>query len=288
MRRVLPVLGILFAVSGPAGFASLEQHRDSLAFRSSRPGEIVVPVTVNGTGPFPFLLDTGSSHTAVSSSLARQLGAAPVAKTVVTSPLGEDVRGVVRLDHVILGPVTAKAVMASVVPDDALCPEHRIRGLLGQDVLALSRYTLDFRDRLVIWGDPADPPGHVVSLGMTPSAGRYLVDVPQGEAMLRLVPDSGAESVVLFAGTRQLPVVIATRAGKRELSTLTERASVEEIRLEQLQVGPHKWRDLPAVLLSRPAVAPSEGDGLLPLHLFDRVTVDAPGRRLIVGSSPPP
>ena len=121
---------------------------------------------------------------------------------------------------------------------------------------------------------------------MTPSAGRYLVDVPQGEAMLRLVPDSGAESVVLFAGTRRLPVVIATRAGKRELSTLNERASVEEVRLEQLQVGPHRWRDLPAVLLSRPAV-PSEGDGLLPLHLFDRVTVDAPGRQLIVGSSPP-
>ena len=81
---------------------------------------------------------------AVSSSLARQPGAAPVAKTVVTSPLGEDVRGVVRLDHVMLGPATAKAVMASVVPDDALCREHRIRGLLGQDVLALSRYTLDF------------------------------------------------------------------------------------------------------------------------------------------------
>jgi predicted aspartyl protease len=112
VRRVLPVLGILFAVSGPAGTASLEPHRDSLAFRSSRPGEIVVPVTVNGTGPFPFLLDTGSSHTAVSSSLARQLGAAPVAKTVVTSPVGEDVRGVVRLDQVMLGPVTAKGVMA--------------------------------------------------------------------------------------------------------------------------------------------------------------------------------
>jgi hypothetical protein len=27
---------------------------------------------------------------------------------------------------------------------------------------------------------------------------------------------------------------------------------------------------------------PAEVDGLLPLHLFDRVTVDGPGRRLIV------
>ena len=34
-------------------------------FASSRPGEIVVSVTVGGLGPFRFLLDTGSTHTAV-------------------------------------------------------------------------------------------------------------------------------------------------------------------------------------------------------------------------------
>ena len=34
-------------------------------FASTRPGEIVVPVTVGAMGPFRFLLDTGSTHTAV-------------------------------------------------------------------------------------------------------------------------------------------------------------------------------------------------------------------------------
>ena len=215
MRRVLPSSESCLRSARPQGSPSLEQHRDSLAFRSSRPGEIVVPVTVNGTGPFPFLLDTGSSHTV--SIAARSPGSsAPLPsqrRSCLSARRGCPGRRTGSTTS-CSGRLTAKAVMASVVPDDALCREHRIRGLLGQDVLALSRYTLDFRDRLVIWGDPADPPGHVVSLGMTPSAGRYLVDVPQGEAMLRLVPDSGAESVVLFAGTRRLPLVIATRAGR--------------------------------------------------------------------------
>lgn len=288
MRPILAIGVILCAAGGPAAIASRQARPDSLAFRSSRPGEIVVPVTVNGAGPFPFLLDTGASHTAISSSLARELGATAVAKTIVTSPVGEDLRPVVRLNHVDLGPVTALAVMASLVEDDALCRERRIRGLLGQDVLALSRYTIDFRDRLVIWTEPAPRWDQVVAFRMMPSGGRYLVEVPQRDGLLRLVPDSGAEGVVLFDGPAGVPLTIVSRAGRRELSTLTERMTVEEIRLEQLQVGPHRWRDVPAVLLTRPNVAPNEGDGLLPLHLFDRVTIDAPSRLLIVAPSPSP
>ena len=289
MRRVLAFAGILFAITASIEVSGLPTDGEFVAFRSSRPGEIVVPVRVNGLGPFPFLLDTGSSHTVVSESLAQQLGAAAVAKTVVSSPIGEDLRAVVRLDRVELGPLTAYAVMSSVVPDQALGQAGQQRGLLGQDVLALTRYTLDFRDRRVIWRDDRlDRSVHTISLRMTPSSGRYLVEVPQSVAVLRLVPDSGAESVVLFEGTRRLPLAITARAGRRELSTLTARASVEEIRLEQLQVGPRMWRNLPAVLLKRPHLAPAEGDGLLPLHLFERVTMDGPGRVLIVGSAHPP
>jgi predicted aspartyl protease len=288
VRRVLAIVGFLVAVCGPSAIASPEEHGNALPFRSSRPGEIVVHVTVNSAGPFPFLLDTGSSHTAISTSLAYELGATPVAKTVVTSPVGEDLRAVVRLDDVVLGPVRAQAVMASLVDDTALCREHRIRGLLGQDVLALNRYTIDFRDRLVIWNEPASRSDQIVTFRMMPSGGRYLVEVPQRDGLLRLVPDSGAEGVVLFDGRAGVPLTIVSRAGRRELSTLTERMTVEEIRLEQLQVGPHRWRDVPAVLLTRPNVAPNEGDGLLPLHLFDRVTIDAPSRLLIVAPSPSP
>jgi hypothetical protein len=174
VRPILAIGVILCAAGGPAAIAPRQTRPDSLAFRSSRPGEIVVPVTVNGAGPFPFLLDTGASHTAISSSLARELGATAVAKTIVTSPVGEDLRPVVRLDHVDLGPVTARAVMASLVEDEALCRERRIRGLLGQDVLALNRYTIDFRDRLVIWNERPPRWDQIVTFRMMPSGGRYL------------------------------------------------------------------------------------------------------------------
>ena len=41
-------------------------------------------------------------------------------------------------------------------------------------------------------------------------------------------------------------------------------------------------RDVPAVVADATARNRAEVDGLLPLHLFDRVTFDGPQRRLIV------
>jgi predicted aspartyl protease len=243
-------------------------------------------VTVNGAGPFKFLLDTGSSHTVISATLAKALGASPIAKTVVSSPIGDHLRPVVRLGRVEFGPVVTEAVLSSVVDDAALCRDHRIQGLLGQDVLAQGRYTIDYEVRRVTWRSaPADGGDIKVTLRMTPSSGRYLVEMPQGGASLRLVPDSGAEGLVLFQGPRPIPVAMKPQSARRELSTLTERANVEEISVERLQVGPATWRNLPAVLLSRRELTASDGDGLLPLHLFARVTLDGPGQLLIAEMS---
>jgi hypothetical protein len=49
-----------------------------------------------------------------------------------------------------------------------------------------------------------------------------------------------------------------------------------------LHVGSLRLRDVPAVVAERDASEPAEIDGLLPLQLFDRVTVDGPRKRMIV------
>lgn len=289
MGRLSTVGGIFLTLIGSAVLLGAGPEPQSVAFHSSKPGEVVVPVSVNGAGPFQFLLDTGSSHTVISATLAQTLGASPIAKTLVSSPIGDQLRPVVRLGRVEFGPVVTEAVLSSVVNDVALCGNGRIQGLLGQDVLANGRYTIDYQRRRVTWaGASVDGSGTSVTLRMRPSAGRYLVDVPQGEALLRLVPDSGAEGLVLFQGPRPIPIAVTPRSATRELSTLNERANVEEIRVERLQVGPATWRDLPAVLLTRRQLTSSAGDGLLPLHLFTRVTLDGPGQVLIAELPHPP
>ena len=51
-------------------------------------GIIMVPVVVNGRGPFPFVIDTGSNRTAISGDLAHALELPIVAKTEVVSVTG--------------------------------------------------------------------------------------------------------------------------------------------------------------------------------------------------------
>ena len=57
-------------------------------FESRGPGEVIVPVTVGGRGGYRFLLDTGSTHTAVTQDLASAVGARVVARTSMSAAGG--------------------------------------------------------------------------------------------------------------------------------------------------------------------------------------------------------
>lgn len=247
--------------------------------------EIVVPVVVDGRGPFAFLLDTGASHSVVSAALAREVGAARVAKTAVTSVAGQEWRAVVRIDSLRFGPYTTEGVLASVVDRDDLSATRRIDGLIGQDVLAARRYTLDYRRHRVEWGGGTDRPADATStFALRAVAGRFLALLPQADAVIQLVPDSAASGVVLFKPAR-VELSLAPPLGRAALSGLTRDLDAPVVLVRELRIGDVAWRNVPAVLVEhRLADAASEGDGLLPLSQFARVTLDGPGRRLVVES----
>ena len=258
---------------------------DYTPFELAQPGGIAVPVMLNGAGPFMLLLDTGSSHSAISEDLARTLGAPTVARTVVASPLGEDVRTVVRIERLEVGPMIAADVLPSVLRRKAIDETGRIQGLIGQDVLALRRFTIDFQRRRVVWhGDPVEPRGRP-AFKLEFEEGRFLVALPQGGSMLRLVPDSGAEGLVLFHTVFQdvpRPLLSPTGRESAELATLTERRIVRQVTLREFRIGPITLRDVPVALVEGQEADRSAGDGLLPLNFFERVTFDGPQRLLIL------
>jgi hypothetical protein len=73
--------------------------------------------------------------------------------------------------------------------------------------------------------------------------------------------------------TGEMVEVVTAQAGRR----------ARHVRLRELRLGNRTMRDVPAVSIERSDPRPAEGDGLLPLHLFERVTFDGPGRVLILG-----
>jgi Aspartyl protease len=109
----------------------------------------VVPVTIDGKGPYSFALDTGASQSLVDSSLAKKLGAPRTGSkqriagvTSVSSAPSIEVRSW-RVGSVKLPPTTIVA---------ADLPFGNVVGLLGSDMLSLfDVVTIDYgHSRLVL------------------------------------------------------------------------------------------------------------------------------------------
>src|SRR5437763_295951 len=109
----------------------------SVPLRQLQGGLIVMSLTVNGAGPFDFLVDTGAQTTTVDEQLASQL------RLVVDATAGVSGAATSRRDAVThLGQVaTAGHQVGDVLAlIDKLAEPHaadpRIRGIVGEDFLA--------------------------------------------------------------------------------------------------------------------------------------------------------
>jgi predicted aspartyl protease len=249
-------------------------------------GAIVVAVTIGGEGPFRFLLDTGSTRSAMTARLARQLRSPVVAQTSMVTPAGRGARNVAFVRDLRVGRALQVSVAALVVPDDALPHAGGLDGLLGQDVLANRSYTIDYPRHELVWhvGGTAHVPGH--RLPLTVTNGLFFVSLPtmdRAAEPVRLLADSGADTLVLFGGADWLTVT-ATSMGTGVLRTSAGLQVGHHLRLDQLDLGGVVLRNPSALLLTEREPTGLLGDGLLPLHLFARVTFDAAGPALIVAA----
>jgi predicted aspartyl protease len=239
---------------------------------------IVIPVVVDGQGPFRFLLDTGASQSVLSERLTERLGLVPTGRTRMLTPTGHRIRPVVstRLD---LGGVTSFRVVATVVDDEDMASDSlRLDGIVGQDVLATFTYTIDYARRVIDWDSVRPVSGQHVTLSVT--NGRATVLIPQAaQDDLRLIPDTGSDSIVLFARPdRRLPA--ATPRDVSLLRTIAGHRLVRRVQLTDWRIGDLILRDQDAVVLDASDVPHLDADGLLALHGFSRVTFDARGGNL--------
>jgi predicted aspartyl protease len=263
----------------------------SLTFHLTPQGAIIVPVTVNGAESILFLLDTGANGSVISAEQVSALGLPVVAKTAMVTAAGTKQALVARVEQLGMSGVTMRGVLATVVQPDALMlPDvaasgQKVQGVIGQDVLAGLRYTIDYRRRQILWHEAGDEmPRRATALDLELQDERFVVRLPQRRDVLRLVPDSGAEALVLYHGDgRELPRLALAAGPPVELQSLTGSRAVRSAVVRTLQVGSTMLEDVPAVIVERECGAAAV-DGLLPLHMFERVTFNGPGRQLLIES----
>ncbi|HEU5256947.1 MAG TPA: retroviral-like aspartic protease family protein [Vicinamibacterales bacterium] len=266
---------VLFAATSVWAARADRTRPTHVPLSSTQHGEVVIPVFIEGQGPYRFILDTGSSHSAISETLATALGAAPVAKAPVATAVGSILSAVVRLQEVEVGSAQVESLLATALPRDAAdWLGDGINGVLGQDFLSQFDYTLDYRSLRLSWNDSGQTEKGV-RLALEPSHGRFLVHLPQDDrchCAMRLVPDSGASGVVLFTGTEADQLPIDTIGAPMRVSSLAGTRTARRVTVRKLIVGSATLLDVPAVTVVLPEGTTQDGAGLLPLSLFARVS----------------
>ena len=110
--------------------------------RTDRIGRLLIPVKINGQGPFRFVLDTGANRTVLTPQLAAHLGLSITANGRVTlsGVTGSASVPTVAVDRVKVGDVELRNVQLPV----AASLSEDTSGTLGVDALPDSRVLLDF------------------------------------------------------------------------------------------------------------------------------------------------
>lgn len=187
-----------------------ERTDNTVHFKSPHRSMIVVEIRVNGMGPYPFLLDTGATSSAVDPQLSTAL-ALPAAQSARLASWTDttDVRRVFVQD-LSLGPIDSGPLNVLVQPlSEFKAFDSHLRGVLGQDVLLRSNYLIDNRRHLIRFDNDGTLLPELTGdrISITPVRTRTgdleprLISVPVQTSMnaapLHLLLDSGADMVVL-------------------------------------------------------------------------------------------
>src|SRR5215469_6592386 len=106
------------------------------------------PVSINGSGPYDFLLDTGCSRTIVYKKLADQLGLPRVSEGTIAGVLASAKMSVVRVDSLSVAGISAAG--AEVFSSDhATTVTSKVRGVLGEDFLQNFDFLIDYRHQSI-------------------------------------------------------------------------------------------------------------------------------------------
>lgn len=217
---------------------------------------IVEGVFLNGSGPYRFLLDTGSQTNQVDPALAFRLGLKPTEKISLNTPAGSSDAVAGFVDTLTLGSMQAthqEFLLMKLYAVRQHCPG--VRGILGQEFLANFDYLLDVRHHRMIQMEP--PEGRHVPVRFI--YGRMAIPTSFGDMVL----DSGAQTLLLFRTSFVQPNAGITTAEGSELAVSTELVG-------GMQIDNRSYLVAKADFVSVPQ---TEEAGLLPTNMFQALYV---------------
>jgi predicted aspartyl protease len=260
-------------LAGPAPARAIETTARRIPVRLVEGRLLLVPVTVNGSGPYPFLLDTGATCSLVDEELADRLRLPRVGSVAHETSIASGSADLVRA-RVALGGVRRDGALIRARLDSLKDLKPAPRGVVGQDLLRLGNWWLDYRGASLVEDADGSLGAHDLgeSLPVHWHDDRPAIDARlPDQSGLRLVLDSAASSPVLF----RLPPADerSARVGSARLTTLDGAATVALASVGPMRAGRASIPRLDAAILDEAAARRAE-DGLLPTALFQGIYFD--------------
>lgn len=216
MRLVMSFCALAIFVAAPTRAQPTASSPDLLATVTTRTDtamRMTVPVTVDGRGPFQFVVDTGSDRTVVSQELATLLKLAAGEPVTMHSMTGVGRANTVNVPTLTLAGQTTRDIKAPALLQDDL-GSH---GLLGIDTLKGRRVVMDFGKRtlsVLRAGEKEAFDRDIIVVTARSKFGQLvLVDADVDGTPITVIIDSGAENTV---GNAPLRALLAKRNRKMQ------------------------------------------------------------------------
>ena len=252
---------------------------------------MTVPVGIGGSGPYRFLVDTGSERTVISRELALRLGL-DAGRTAEVHSMTEvsDIRTAI-IPSLDVGARRLANIQAPILERRHLGAE----GMLGVDSLQAHRVLFDFgrremqlvpsRAREERWPDDT-----IVITGRRMMGQLVLIDADVEGTPIRAIVDTGAEVTIGNSALRRrlerrtrlaptVPILLTSVTGGQMVAQATT--------VSRMRIGGIVFRDMPIAfsdvhpfrklgLTDRPALLL----GMDALMMFDRVSIDFANHRV--------
>ena len=176
----------------------------TVAASNDRAMRMTVPVTIDGHGPFHFVIDTGADRTVVSRELASELRLVPGETVTMHSMSGVGDVNTVQVGRLDVAGRTTAAINAPALEERYLGAS----GLLGLDTLKGRRVVMDFVKRqLTVLAagekEPSDPDTIVVT-ARSRFGQLVLVDADVDGTPVTVIIDTGAQNTIGNGALRRL------------------------------------------------------------------------------------
>lgn len=167
---------------------------------------LLVPVLVNGKGPYRFIVDSGADRSVVGQRIASQLALTPDGVLRLHAMAGIAPVNAVHVDTLTIGRSTLNGFRTPVLAERFLGAD----GMLGIDALVDQRVRLDFDSRSVVVEDARKPdcgqPGDIVVTARRQRGQLIMAAASARDTPILAVIDSGAELTLGNPAMRALVV----------------------------------------------------------------------------------